>query len=117
MTTNSIVLYFIKTWLRKQQLSIFSCIIIDAKNTAKIMMIRLAKYVNPGKISEEFDVTVEVFSGDDTLLQTWEYNKCERESYELYLDDSIVYYKFHEKWQSELKDRTIFECGGLEFKT
>ena len=77
----------------------------------------LEKYVNPGKIPEEFDVTIEVFSGDKTLLQTWEYNKCERENYELYLDDSIVYYKFHEKWQSELKDRTLFECAGLKFNS
>ena len=73
--------------------------------------------MNAGKVSEKFDVTVEIFSGDDTLLQIWEYNKCQRENYELYLDDSIVYYKFHEKWQSELKDRTIFECAGLEFGT
>ena len=76
-----------------------------------------AKYVNPGKIPEEFDVTVEVYTGDETLLQTWGYNKCERENYELYLDDSIVYYKFHEKWQSEIKDRIIFVCAGLEFRT
>ncbi|MDH3312036.1 MAG: hypothetical protein OEM28_02680 [Nitrosopumilus sp.] len=60
----------------------------------------LTRYVNPGKIPEEFDVTVEIFSGDNTLLQTWEYGKCERENYELYLDDSVVFYKFHEKWQS-----------------
>ena len=77
----------------------------------------LEKYMNPGKIPEELDVIVEVFSGDETLLQTWEYNKCERENYELYLDDSIVYYKFHEKWQSELKDRTLFECAGLKFNS
>ncbi len=77
----------------------------------------LERYVNAGKIPEEFDVTIEIFSGNEILLQTWEYNKCERENYELYLDDSIVYYKFHEKWQSELKDRTIFDCDGLKFGT
>jgi len=77
----------------------------------------LERYVNAGKIPEEFDVAIEVFSGDDTLLQTWEYENCERNNYELYLDESILYYKFHEKWQSELKDRTIFECRGLEFRT
>jgi len=71
--------------------------------------------VNPRKIPEEFDVAVEVFSGDNTLLQTWEYNKCERDNYELHLDDSIVFYKFNEKWQSELHDRIIFEYVGLEF--
>ena len=76
----------------------------------------LEKYVNPG-LPEEFDVTVEIISGDDTLLQTWKYKNCERENYELYLDDSFVYYKFHEKWQMELKDRTIFECAGLKFSS
>ena len=26
-------------------------------------------------------------------------------------------YKYHERWQSEIRDRTFFDCDGLEFTT
>ncbi len=63
------------------------------------------------------DIKIELISGDETLLQTWDYNDCERHNYEIYLDDSLMVYKLHEKWQSEFKDRIIFECAGLEFSS
>ena len=72
--------------------------------------------MNPGKTPEPMDVKVEIFSGDDTLLQNWDYNDCERDSYEIYLDESMLVYKLHEKWQSEIKDRIIFSCQGLSFE-
>ena len=62
----------------------------------------LARYVNPGAIPEEFDVTIETFSGDGTLLQIWNYNNCERNNYEIFLDEGLLNYKYHEKWQSKL---------------
>jgi hypothetical protein len=76
----------------------------------------LSRYINPGRIPEPTDVKIEIFSGDDTLLQTWDYNDCQRKNYELYLDESLLTYKFHEKWQSEFKDRIIFSCDGLSFE-
>jgi len=76
-----------------------------------------SKYINPGKIPEHFEVTVEVVSGDGTILQTWEYSKCEISNYDIYLDDSLLNYKYHERWQSEIRDRTFFDCSGLEFTT
>jgi hypothetical protein len=45
------------------------------------------------------------------------YNNCERNNYEIFLDEGLLNYKYHEKWQAELKDRIIFECTGLEFNT
>jgi len=74
-------------------------------------------YINPGKIPEEFKVTIEVVSGDDEILQTWEYRECEMTNYDIFLDDGLLNYKFHEKWQSELQDRSTFDCGGLKFRT
>jgi len=29
------------------------------------------------------------------------------------LDDNLLAYKYHEKWQSEIKDRAFFNCGGF----
>jgi len=75
----------------------------------------LGMYINPGRTPEPMDVKIEIFSGDDTLLQTWNYTNCEGQKYEIYLDESLLVYKLHEKWQSELKDRIIFDCSGLKF--
>ena len=74
-------------------------------------------YINPGKVPELFEVTIEMVSGDGELLQTWKYGKCEITNYDVYLEDGLLNYKFHERWQSEIRDRTIFDCGGLKFRT
>jgi len=73
-----------------------------------------SRYINPGSIPEEFDVTVDVVAGDGTILQTWDYRDCERTDYQLFLDEGFLFYKYHEKWQSEIKDRSFFTCGGLK---
>ena len=72
-----------------------------------------SRYVNPGAIPEPFDVDVDVMTGDGRVLQTWQYDDCQRVDYQLFLDDAMLVYKFHEKWQSEMKDRSTFDCAGL----
>jgi len=74
-----------------------------------------SRYINPGSVPQEFDVSVDVITGDGTIIQTWNYRDCEGIDYQLLLDDGFMNYKFHEKWQSELIDRSIFECAGLKF--
>ena len=71
-------------------------------------------YINPGKVPELFEVSIDVVSGGEEILQTWEYDECEIKNYDMYLDDSLLNYKFHDMWQSEIRDRTIFECAGLK---
>jgi len=74
-----------------------------------------SRYVNPGVKPELFNVTVEVKSGSGEVLQIWEYTDCELADYVSYYDDNLLTYKFHEKWQSEIKDRSQFNCAGLSF--
>ncbi len=74
----------------------------------------IARYVNPGSIPEPFEVDVEIITGNGKILQTWEYDDCERTDYQLFLDEALLTYKFHEKWQSEIKDRTFFACASLK---
>ena len=76
-----------------------------------------SRYINPVKVPELFEVTIEVVSGDGEILQTWEYDQCQISNYDVYLDDNLLNYKYHERWQSEIRDRTFFDCGGLEFST
>lgn len=73
----------------------------------------LSQYINPGKTPEPFNISVKVLAGNNSLIQEWSYSECTRSNYELFLDDSFLTFKLHQKWNSEIKDRTFFECVGL----
>ena len=62
---------------------------------------------------KEFDVSIDVVSGDGTVLQTWEYRDCDLEDYTVYLQDNVIYNKFHGGDGSEIRERSIFDCRGL----
>ncbi|MFZ9006375.1 MAG: hypothetical protein ACO293_06310, partial [Nitrosopumilaceae archaeon] len=49
----------------------------------------LSRYVNPTKIPEPFDVSVDVILGDNTILQRWSYSDCELVNYQMRMDDSM----------------------------
>ena len=76
-----------------------------------------SRYVNAGAKPELFNVTVDVKSGTGDVLQTWKYSKCEISDYVSYYDENLLNYKFHGKWQSEIRDRSIFSCAGLKLQT
>jgi len=77
----------------------------------------LSQYINPGKTPEPFNISVNVLTGNNSLIQEWNYSECTRSNYELFLDDSFLTFKFHQKWDSEIKDRTFFECVGLSLNS
>lgn len=73
----------------------------------------ISQYINPGTKPNPFDVKVDVISGDNSTLQTWTYTDCQVTNYDPYLDGNVMLYKFHLKWQAEIKDQTTFSCSGL----
>jgi hypothetical protein len=73
----------------------------------------LSRYTNPGKTPDPIDVGIQIFDGSGNLLQTWMYRDCTVVSFQVFLDQYILGFKFHGKWFSEIKDRTMFSCGGL----
>jgi len=62
---------------------------------------------------KRFDVSIDVVSGDGTVLQTWEYRNCDLEDYTVYLQDNIIFDRFSGEQGSEIRERSIFYCGGL----
>ncbi len=62
---------------------------------------------------KRFDVSIDVVSGDGTVLQTWEYRNCDLEDYTVYLQDNIIYNRFHGGMGPEIRERSIFYCSGL----
>ncbi|HSB83550.1 MAG TPA: hypothetical protein VLD64_03590, partial [Nitrosarchaeum sp.] len=73
----------------------------------------VSRYVNAGVKPELFNVIVDVKSGSGDVLQTWKYSKCAISDYVTYYDENLLNYKLHGKWQSEIRDRSIFSCSGL----
>ena len=60
-----------------------------------------------------FDISIDVVSGDDTILQTWEYRDCDLEDYSVYLQDNVIFRTFTGENESEIRERSIFSCRGL----
>jgi hypothetical protein len=72
-----------------------------------------SRYVNADAEPEPFNVSIQVNDGNGDVLQNWNYRECEITEFTIYYDDNLLRYKFHEKWQSEIKDKSIFKCAGL----
>jgi hypothetical protein len=72
-----------------------------------------SRYVNAGAKPEPFNVTIQVKSGSGEILQTWNYQECTVSDYTSYYDENLLTYKFHGKWKSEIKDKSVFSCAGL----
>ena len=62
---------------------------------------------------KRFDVSIDVVSGDGTVLQTWEYRNCDLEDYVVYLQDNIIFNRFHGGMGPRIRERSIFLCIGL----
>ena len=62
---------------------------------------------------KRFDVSIDVVSGDGTVLQTWKYRNCDLEDYVVYLQDNIIFNRFHGGDGPEIRERSIFLCSGL----
>jgi hypothetical protein len=76
-----------------------------------------SRYVNAGAKPESFNVIIHVKDGNGDMLQTWNYRECEITEFTTYYDDHLLRYKFHGKWQSEIKDKSIFRCAGLSINS
>jgi len=76
-----------------------------------------SRYVNAGAKPEPFNVTIQVKSGSEDVLQTWKYRDCGIFDYISYYDENLLNYKFHGQWQSEIKDRSVFSCTGLSINS
>jgi hypothetical protein len=62
---------------------------------------------------KEFDVSIDVVSGDGTTLQTWEYRNCDLEDFSIYLQDNVLFDRFLGNAGPEIRERSIFHCTGF----
>lgn len=62
---------------------------------------------------KEFDASIDVVTGDGTVLQTWEYANCDLEEYSVYLQDNNLFNRFYGGTNAEIRERSIFHCSGF----
>jgi hypothetical protein len=73
----------------------------------------ISKYLNPGKIPEPFDVSLDGISGDGSTIATMNYNKCRISEYLPHLQNFVFIYPLSGTYGPEIRERTIFACQGF----
>jgi len=76
----------------------------------------LSRYINPVRLPQPFNVSIDSITGDGTILQRWNYVKCIVSDYTVYLEDYELRYPFSGKKFSENREMIDFECAGLHLQ-
>jgi len=63
-----------------------------------------------------FDVAIDILAGDGSLIQTWQYNKCQIFGYGTFLQEVRNFYPFSGEFQSEFRDKIVVECSGVRLQ-
>jgi len=71
------------------------------------------KWLSGNPIVTPFDVAIDVLSGDGQVILTWEYDECEPTAYGTFVQDLIFYYQFVDQEKSEIRERVVFSCAGV----
>ena len=85
---------------------------LDKSNFYKL----LSRYINPVRVPQPFNVSIDSITGDGTILQRWNYVKCDVSDYTVYLEDYKHVYPFSGKKFSENREMIDFECAGLHLQ-
>jgi len=68
--------------------------------------------VNPGQPPEAVDISIDLITGDGTILQRWNYVDCSFYEHNSFLEDSYLKFSYAEKPGPEIRDRSEFTCAG-----
>ncbi|MDH3780892.1 MAG: hypothetical protein OES15_08580, partial [Nitrosopumilus sp.] len=75
----------------------------------------LQKYISPTKAPEPFDVKIHLVTADNSVLQSWYYNECDATNYTTFFVNNLLLYKFKQTFGSEIRDKSYYQCKGLDF--
>ncbi|MDH3657547.1 MAG: hypothetical protein OEM77_05370 [Nitrosopumilus sp.] len=75
-----------------------------------------AKWVNPGQAPELVNVSVDMITGDETILQRWNYKDCSFYDYTMHLEDSLLKYSYTGEQSPEIRDKSEFTCNGMNLE-
>jgi len=63
-----------------------------------------------------FDVAIDILAGDGSLIQTWQYKKCQVTGYGTFFQDVTNFYPFSGKEGGEFRDKITVECSGVRLQ-
>ena len=63
-----------------------------------------------------FDVAIDILAGDGSLIQTWQYKKCQVTGYGTFFQDVTNFYPFSGQEGGEFRDKIVFECSGVRLQ-
>ena len=71
-----------------------------------------AQNVQQNSETPKFDVFINLYTGDGTLLNTVEYDKCTLLNYWLYTDSNKMDYRMSTDDQAEDREASVYDCQG-----
>ncbi len=75
-----------------------------------------AKWVNPGLPPELVNVSVDMITGNGTILQRWNYIDCSLYDYTMHLEDSLLKFSYTGEQAPEIRDKSEFTCLGMNLE-
>lgn len=91
----------------------FSLESLPTKNNQWYYNTIINNYINPGKQPNPFSASIDVLTGDGTILQTYQYKNCKLDGYVPFLSQNLIRLQFTKQFKSEVRDRSDFSCGGF----
>jgi len=71
----------------------------------KVTLYRLVdEFVNPSRPPADYNVTVDILTGDGTIIQTWDYGSCIITDYVTFLDSNKDTYRFSDTDEAEIRE-------------
>jgi len=74
----------------------------------------MADYLSPGKEPELFNTSIDVLTGDGSILATANYSKCKITGYTPYTQEFVLFYQYSGESNTEIRDLTTIYCNGLD---
>ena len=68
------------------------------------------------KFQKNSIVSIDAVTGDGTILQRWNYEKCDVDDYKMNLEEYKFRFHFSGEDAPEILEKTDFRCSGLNFK-
>jgi len=88
---------------------------LPSKDKSSIYQFVVSDFINSSGLSERFNVKVDILAGDATIIQTWDYKKCNLIDYVTFLDSDKSTYKFGENEEAEIKEFLLWECMDIQY--
>jgi len=82
----------------------------------QLMYEGIDRWMRADPIVKPFDVNVDVVAGDGSIILTWAFTNCIPIAFGTYLQDLVFYYQFVDQDRSEIRERALFQCAGVNLE-